>query len=122
MAYIGQEQKAKIAEVIKPLLKKYGLKGSLSIRHHSTIYLKITEGPIDFSCGKADLKGYIQVSEYHLESHYTGTALEFLKQAVDALRSADWYDRSDAQVDHFDTAYYIGINVGGWSKPYKLTV
>jgi hypothetical protein len=122
MAYIGQEQKAKIAESIKPLLKKYGLKGSLSIRHHSTVCLKITEGPIDFSGGRADLKDYIQVNEYHLDSHYTGTALEFLKQAVEALKSADWYDRSDAQVDHFDTAYYISINVGSWDKPYKLTV
>jgi hypothetical protein len=127
VAYMSQEMKAKIAEVIKPLLKMYGLKGSLSVQHHSTICLKVTVGPIDFfnerilnvhSIGLP--MDYIQVNEYHIDSNYTGVAKEFLKLAVQALRGADWYDHSDAQVDHFDTAYYISINIGSWDKPYKL--
>jgi hypothetical protein len=29
-----------------------------------------------------------------------------------ALKSADWYDESDAQTDYFNTAYYVDVNVG----------
>jgi dipeptide/tripeptide permease len=36
------------------------------------------------------------------------------------MKSADWYDKSDAQVDYFNTAYYYDVNVGSWNKPYKL--
>jgi hypothetical protein len=28
------------------------------------------------------------------------------------------YDRSDAMVDHFDTNFYIHLQVGKWDKPY----
>ena len=31
-----------------------------------------------------------------------------------------WYDRVHAQVDYFDTAYYVDVNIGQWKKPYKL--
>lgn len=48
MAYISQDEKAKIAPVVKSLLKQYGLKGTLSIRNHSTICLTISAGTIDF--------------------------------------------------------------------------
>jgi hypothetical protein len=40
--------KAKLAPAIKDLLKKYGLKGSLSVRHHSSLVLTISQGKIDF--------------------------------------------------------------------------
>jgi hypothetical protein len=33
----------------------------------------------------------------------------------------DYYDRSDAMTDYFDTAYYTNINLGKWDKPYELT-
>jgi hypothetical protein len=48
MAYMNQEKKAKIAAKIKPLLKRYGLKGSLAVRNHSTIVLNLKSGKIDF--------------------------------------------------------------------------
>ena len=41
-------------------------------------------------------------------------------QAIKELKSADWYDESDAQVDYFNTAYYVDINVGQWDKPYQI--
>ena len=37
MAYMNQERKAKVAAKVKPILAKYGMKGSLSVRNHSTI-------------------------------------------------------------------------------------
>jgi hypothetical protein len=114
MAYMNQEKKAKIAAKIKPLLKRYGLKGSLAVRNHSTIVLNLKSGKIDFGGDR------IQVNTYWAHEHYTGIAREFLVQAIKELKSADWYDESDAQVDYFNTAYYVDINVGQWNKPYEL--
>ena len=114
MAYMNREKKAKIAAKIKPLLKRYGLKGSLAVRNHSTIVLNLKSGKIDFGGDR------IQVNTYWAHEHYTGVAKEFLVQAIKELKSADWYDESDAQVDYFNTAYYVDINVGQWNKPYEL--
>ena len=48
MAYMNQERKAVIAAALKPILAKYGVKGSLSVRNHMTICLNIKSGKIDF--------------------------------------------------------------------------
>jgi len=47
MAYMNQDRKKKIAEKVKPILKKYGVKGSLKTDRLS-ITLTIKSGPIDF--------------------------------------------------------------------------
>lgn len=115
MAYMNQDKKAKIASKMKPVLRKYGLKGSLSVHNHSSITLTIKSGPIDFG------GDYVQVNQYWLDDHYKDKpqALAALKEIKEAMLAADWYDRSDAQVDYFDTAYYYNINVGRWNKPYE---
>ena len=112
MAYMNQEKKAKIAAKMKPVLRKYGLKGSLSVHNHSSITLTIKSGKLDFG------SDYVQVNPYWLESNYSGKVLEALQEIKQALLAADYYDRSDAQIDYFDTAYYYNINVGKWNKPY----
>lgn len=116
MAYMNQEKKAKIAAKMKPVLKKYGLKGSLSVHNHSSITLTIKSGSIDFG------GSHVQVNPYWLDDHYKDrpVALKALKEIKQALLAADYYDNSDAQVDYFDTAYYYNINVGRWNKPYEL--
>jgi hypothetical protein len=136
MAYMNQEKKAKIASLIKPLLKQYGIKGSLSVRHHSSIVLNIKSGPIDFISNHVEtvtpalenrgqtygrVESYLDVNPYWFQDHYTGVAKEFLTKAFDALKAADWYNNSDAQIDYFDTAYYYDIKIGQWDKPYQLT-
>ena len=137
MAYMNQERKAKIAAALKPVLKKYGIKGTLSVRNHSSINLNIKSGSIDFIgnsnrvCGSShyqtsrgfrpNTEGYSDVNPYWFQEHYDGVALKFLTEAFAALKSADYYDRSDAMTDYFDTAYYYNINIGKWSKPYEVT-
>ena len=37
------------------------------------------------------------------------------------MKGNKWYDKSDAMVDYFDTAYYVDINIGKWNKPYVQT-
>ena len=48
MAYMSQEKKAKIAPKVKKILKKFGVKGSLAVRNHSTLVLNLKSGKIDF--------------------------------------------------------------------------
>ncbi len=138
MAYMNQERKARIAQNLKPILKKYGVKGTLSVRNHSTIVLTLKEGSIDFigdlNAERDSLLGRTQIDKdrlrkdynldinpYWFHEHYTGKSKEFLSEAFKALKSADWYDKSDAQIDYFDTAYYVDVNVGKWNSPYTFT-
>lgn len=134
MAYISQDDKANINAALKPILKKYGVKGSLSIRNYSTIVLTLKSGVIDFIANsnrvcsashyqvsqgfKPNTSGYAQVNIYWYQEHYDGKAKAFIKEALMALKSAGWYDESDIQTDYFNTAYYIDINIGKWDKPY----
>jgi hypothetical protein len=140
MAYMSQEKKAKIASTLKPVLVKYGVKGSLSVRNHSTIVLTLKSGKIDFieNFIKTDTDSNIgrkmdpsqidylrknqsmDVNPYWFQEHFTGGAKAFLTEAFKALKSADWYDESDAMTDYFNTAYYVDLNVGKWNKPYVL--
>jgi hypothetical protein len=136
MAYVNQEMKSKIAAAVKPILAKYGVKGSLSVRNHMAIVLTLKSGKIDFIgnsnrvCGNShyqvsrgftpNTSGYDTVNKYWYQDHYDGAAKEFIAEAITALQSAGWYDRSDAMIDYFDTAYYIDINIGRWDKPYVV--
>lgn len=120
MAYMNQEKKAKIAAVLKPILKKYNVKGSLRVRNHMAICLTITQGPIDFVKDSNAQDGYIQVNPYWYQDHFSGKAKEFLSEVIPAMYSADYYDNSDAMVDYFDTAYYVDVNIGKWNQDYKL--
>lgn len=133
MAYMNQQKKQKIAAALKPILAKYGVKGSLRVRHHSSIDLTLQRGSIDFVADliqsnqsrvtKDELrKSYnFTINPYWIDEHYTGQSLAFLQEVIPAMKAAEWYDRSDAQVDYFDTAYYFTIDVGSWNKPYTLT-
>ena len=138
MAYMNQERKARIANNLKPILAKYGVKGSLSVRNHSSIVLTLKSGKIDFIENfiqadtdkpyaknmTAEQIAYIRknqsldVNPYWFQEHFTGKAKAFLSEAFKALKSADWYDESDAMTDYFNTAYYVDLNIGKWNKPY----
>lgn len=126
MAWMNQEKKAKINLALKELFKGKKIKYSLRVAHHSKIILTIREGDIDFvgnwqqTNNKVADREYLQVNHYWIDSHFSGQVAEILKKIDDAMRSADYYDRSDAMTDYFDTAYYYSINVGEWCKPYKL--
>jgi len=138
MAYMNQERKAVIAEKVKPILAKYGVKGTLKTDKYS-ITLTLKSGSIDFISDLNDSHigraGYLpridkdqlrkdynlSVNPYWFQEHYNGDSYFFLKEIMDALKAANWYDRSDAQIDYFDTAYYYNVNIGNWQKPYVVT-
>ena len=114
MAYFSKEQKAKIAPLMKALLKEYDMKGSLAVDNHSAVVLNIRSGPIDFGGDS------IQINVYHVPSNYEGKAKEFLEKALKIL-NIDNFDESDSQTDYFHVGHYVRINIGKWDKPYVVT-
>ena len=135
MAYMSQEKKAKIAPVVKSICAKYGIKGSLKVRNHSTLCLTIKQGPIDFIgnsnrvCGndhyqvsrgfRPNTQGYSDVNPYWFRDHYDGEALDFLSEVLTAMNAGN-HDRSDIQSDYFDVGWYVDVNIGRWDQPYAL--
>lgn len=113
MAYVSQEMKKALAPAIRAVLKKYNMKGSIAVRHHSTLVVNIKSGAIDF--GTTDT----QVNPYWIDEHYTGKARNFLNELLDAMKGPDFFDHSDAQTDYFHRSHYTDINVGRWDNPYQ---
>ena len=123
MAYMSQEKKKQIETNLKPLLKQYGVKGSLRVRNHSTLMLTIREGNIDFFSDyqiKGRDSGYIDVNPYHYDRHFTGLSLEFLTKVIDIMNGGNW-DKSDVMTDYFNVGWYVDVNIGMWNKPYQLS-
>ena len=117
MAYISQKDKKELAVGIKKVLKKYGCKGNIGVKNHMSLYVDVMEGPIDFKHTHGD--GYTQVNTYWIDDHYDGIEKDFLNDLKSAMKGNKWYDNSNAQIDYFDTAYYIDINIGKLNKPYQ---
>lgn len=127
MAWVSQEKKSKIAPVVKSILKKYGVRGTLAVSNHSTLVLNIKSGKIDFignynkTCDPRYLaRDNIDVNTYWWHDHFSGTAKKFFSEIIPALKGPDFYDNSDIQTDYFDVSHYIGVNIGRWNKPYIL--
>jgi hypothetical protein len=139
MAYFNQERKQEKSPAIKAILKKYNVKGSLSVRNHSTFVLNIKSGSIDFvenfiTTDSKVMHGrkmsqeqieYIRknnsldVNPYWYQEHYSGKALDFLKEIFDAMNEGNW-DKSDIQSDYFNVGWYVDVNIGKWNQPYEL--
>ena len=119
MAYVSQADKKALAPAIKKVLSKYGMKGSISIRHHSTLQVTLQSGAIDFK-DYSHGDGYIQVNTYHIDSHYTGKAKAFLNELLAAMKGPKYFNNDDAMTDYFHRSHYTDINVGKWNKPYFL--
>lgn len=141
MAYMSQERKAEIAPQVKAILKKYNVKGSLSVRHHSTLVLNIKQGDIDFvenyiatdannntNYGRKMSQDQIahirknnslDVNPYWYHEHFSGRAKQFLTEIFTAMNKGN-HDNSDIQSDYFDVGWYVDVNIGRWNQPYAL--
>jgi hypothetical protein len=138
MAYFNQERKSERAPAIKAILKKYGIKGSLAVRNHSTFVLNVKSGKIDFIenyIGTNGSKHYnmmsqdqieyirnnksLDVNPYWYKDHFSGKAKEFLSEILTEMNKGN-HDNSDIQTDYFDVGWYVDVNIGSWNKPYTL--
>ena len=113
MAYVSQEKKKQLAPKIKEVLKKYGMKGTISVNNHSTLVVTIKEGKLDMIGAKNeammasnhyDLQynpydcqqmanrladDYLQVNTYWIEENYgDGEVGQFLLELKDAMEEA----------------------------------
>lgn len=119
MAYVSQEMKRELAPAIKAVLKKYKMKGTIAVRHHSTLVVNIKSGAIDFGFAKEG-EGYHQVNPYWIHAHWEGKAKKFLTELLNAMKGPKFFDHSDPQTDYFHRSHYQDINIGAWNKPYVL--
>lgn len=131
MAFVSQEKKAQLAPAIKAVLAKHGLKGSLSVKNHSTLALTIKSGKLDF------IKNYLSnqkgeyefdqqevtqltVNTYWINTNFSGKLASCLNELVSAMKGADFFDHSDPQTDYFNVSHYVSINIGKYDAPYQM--
>lgn len=135
MAYMSQERKAQIAPAVKSILKRYGVKGSLAVRNHSTLVLNIKSGSLDFindynstiqndlhmfGRGFSAATNYIDINPYHYSKHFGDKVIKkFLDEVFRAMNAGN-HDNSDSQTDYFDVGWYVAVNIGKWDKSYVL--
>jgi len=130
MAYMSQEKKSKLSPDIKAVMKKYGLKGSIAVRNHSTLVVNIKSGSIDFIGNFNEVNEHfrpnfqkatvsLSPNPYGYSEHFSGKAKECLAELFTAMNIGN-HDNSDIQADYFDVGWYVVVNVGQWVKPYIL--
>lgn len=137
MAYVSQQKKAELAPAIKAILKKFGMKGSIAVRNHSTLVVNLKSGKLDL-IGQAnrsnmrhaertgdrfvEVKDYLQVNPYWADKWAEESGekkiAKFYKELFSAMKGADFFDESDAMTDYFHCSHYIDVNAGQWNKPY----
>jgi len=124
MAYMNQDKKAVIKANLDKALKPLGVKFSLRVRNHMTIVCTIKSAPFNMLADRKNPsqfdRDYEQVNPYWFQDHYEGKTLDVLTKVVDAIKSADYYDESNAMIDYFNTAYYFDINIGDYDKPFQV--
>lgn len=125
MAFVSQEDKKKLAPAIKAVLKKYKMKGTLAIRHHSSLVCNIKSGALDIigalPVSEYGPRDYVQVNPYWIAENYDDeTVVAFLTELKAAMEGPDFFCHDDSMTDYFHRSHYVDINVGTFSKPYVL--
>ena len=124
MAYVSQEDKKEMAPAIKAVLKKYGMKGSISVHHYSTLVVTVKSGKLDvignYMATSRHAENYseaptnLDVNLYHLESAYDGEVLSFMKEMHSALKGEKYFDKSEPMTDYFHVSHYMDLKIGKW--------
>jgi hypothetical protein len=128
MAYASQELKKELSPQIKAVLKKYWIKGTLSVQDHATLTCNIRSWVIDFASDyivdprsefDKPFETYKSVNEKFIDSSWDGKAKDFLLDLKSAMMKWN-HNNNDLQTDYFDVGWYINIKIGHREKPYKL--
>lgn len=130
MAYMSQENKAKIAVALKEAIPA-DWKWSLAVRDHSTICLTISRAPVDLIANYANhgmdearraaavRKGHVDVNQYWWKDHFSPELVDVFTLIFGALNLGN-HDRSDSMTDYFDVGHYVNVSIGRWDKPFVL--
>ena len=136
MAYISAEDVKAIRVALK---EEFGKTYKFSVRRDgsSGVRVQFVEGPAfkqhkrwdryDHCEKTVDINSYEQLNHFHTESMYGEDNAKIIDKVSEIAHTAPglaggrvYYDNSDAQIDYFDTAYYVSIHVGAWDKPYTV--
>tara|TARA_R110000796_G_scaffold79954_1_gene177153 strand:+ start:510 stop:896 length:387 start_codon:yes stop_codon:yes gene_type:complete len=125
MAYVNQADKKKLMPQIKAVLKKYDMKATVAIRHHSTLIVNVKSGALDvinaLPIGEYGPVEYIRVNPYWIKENYDcPTVVAFLTELKAAMEGEDFYNDDDIMTDYFHRSHYVEINVGNSDAPYIL--
>ena len=135
MAYISTEEVAAIRKELKKELPQY--KFSVTKHHHSSVTVAFMKGPAFAEFQSRDrytgefkddvIEGHEQLNHYWAMDFYGEKNGALIKKVEKIIKTApakaggrEWYDKSDAMTDYFDTAFYMSIHVGKWDKPYEV--
>ena len=129
MAYISKEDVKAIRDELKATFPefKFGVRkasGSMAVD------VTVKQGPTDFSDILRNQHGdYAQINPYHPNRY--GEHSKFFEKIIEIIKTAPmkgegynkqgWYDKSDAMVDYFNTAYFMHVNLGTYNKPYACS-
>ncbi len=117
MAYVSKETKKELAPAIKKVLAEFGVKGTIKVNNYSTLVVTLRKVPAGLFTAEEIENG---VNVYHIERHFEGAAKKFLTKLLAAMKGDKWYDKTDAMIDYFDTAWYNDIKIGEWNKPVEV--
>ena len=133
MAHMTQENKKRMQVQIAPLLKKYGVKATLSVENHSTVNLNIKSASMDFfgnyneiakKLNHRERNDNIQIASSYVNKKstplFSGRPLKFLQKAF-AILMAGNHDNSEPMNDYHDVGWYAYINIGQWDRPFVYT-
>lgn len=127
MAHMNQIKKAAIAAELKKVVPA-DWKYSLSVRHHSTIVMKIKSAPVNLLSYfdqsfyfRHDTATYLDVNVYHFKRRIQEESMrETFIKIVDALNTGN-YDRSDLMTDYHDCGHYVELFIGSYDQPFVCT-
>ena len=135
MAYISTPEVAAIRKQLKAQLPEY--KFSVKKHHHSSVTVAFMKGPAWDTFQSRDrytgemkddaMDDHEQLNHVWAEDFYGEKNAAIIKKVEKIIKTApvkaggrEWYDKSDAMTDYFDTAFYMNIHVGKWDKHYEI--
>ena len=139
MAYISQETKKELTPAIKTVLKKHGMKGTVSIKDCQGLNVNISSGVLDLlgywnrymnrnrriqnrpTINDKNFSISHPIVDPYFEEYHDNKIENFISELLSAMKTCEWADKSDVMSDYFNITYYVSINVGRYDKPYLLT-
>lgn len=124
MAYMSQENKAKLAAEIEKVMPT-DWKYTLAVRHKSTLVLTIRQAPVDLisenlvCASRPEPSSCRSLNEYNLQGEYSDKLLKIFENIKGAMMVGN-HDNSDVQSDYFDVGWYIDINIGDCDSPFRF--
>ncbi len=119
MAWIKTEHVKQIREALKEKFPE--IKFSVRKEHGSSVHVKIMKSPYDFSyLNRFRPDCHTPINRYHLPEGPHKNLFEEILEIILFGSSRKFYDNSDAQIDYFDTAFYVNMGIGDWGKGYEM--